>query len=148
VKSLVFTLDGVPMLYSGMEVGDVTESGGPALFEPLKVLWQIAERRPEFLRFYREMIALRHGHKALQQGETQWLDNSDTQRILSFLRKSGEEQFLVVINSTNRPFIGTVAFESGAWEDVTPGIEAAKRRPPSLPALSLQAWEFRIYQGR
>jgi hypothetical protein len=32
-QALVFTLDGVPMFYNGMEAGDVTESGAPALFE-------------------------------------------------------------------------------------------------------------------
>src|SRR5207248_1570844 len=29
-SALVFTLDGVPLLYNGMEVGDATESGAPA----------------------------------------------------------------------------------------------------------------------
>jgi cyclomaltodextrinase len=36
-SALVFTLDGVPMLYNGMEVGDTTESGAPALFEKLPI---------------------------------------------------------------------------------------------------------------
>jgi cyclomaltodextrinase / maltogenic alpha-amylase / neopullulanase len=30
-SALMFTLDGVPLLYNGMEVGDATESGAPAL---------------------------------------------------------------------------------------------------------------------
>ena len=49
-SALVFTMDGVPMLYNGMEVGDTTESGAPALFENLQVFWPIAERRPNFSR--------------------------------------------------------------------------------------------------
>ena len=36
-SALVFTMDGVPMLYNGMEVGDTSESGAPALFENLQV---------------------------------------------------------------------------------------------------------------
>ncbi|MCA1817658.1 MAG: alpha-amylase, partial [Acidobacteria bacterium] len=60
-SALMFTLDGVPMLYNGMEVGDTAESGAPALFERIPILWQIAERRPEFPRFYRQLIALRKG---------------------------------------------------------------------------------------
>src|SRR5262249_36517442 len=47
-SALVFTFDGVPMLYNGMEVGDTTESGAPALFEKLPVFWANAERRPDF----------------------------------------------------------------------------------------------------
>jgi glycosidase len=58
-SALMFTLDGVPMLYNGMEAGDTTESGAPALFEKLPVFWSIAERRPEFPRFYKQMAALR-----------------------------------------------------------------------------------------
>ena len=32
-SAVMFTLDGVPLLYNGMEVGDTTESAAPALFE-------------------------------------------------------------------------------------------------------------------
>ena len=31
-SALMFSLDGVPLLYNGMEVGDASESGDPALF--------------------------------------------------------------------------------------------------------------------
>lgn len=147
-SALVFTLDGVPLLYNGMEAGDVTESGGPAMFEPQKVLWQIADRRPEFARFYPEMIALRRAHPALQQGETAWLDNSDPARLLSYVRKAGDEAFLVLVNTTNRPFYGTVATASGNWVDVTPGLTAAQRNAPAFPVVTLEAWGFRVYQRR
>ena len=62
----MFTLDGVPLLYNGMEVGDTTESGAPALFEKLPIFWPIAERRPEFPRFYKQMMALRR--RAMRSG--------------------------------------------------------------------------------
>src|SRR5262249_28724879 len=77
------TLDGVPMLYNGMEAGDTTESGAPALFEKLPVFWQIAERRPEFPRFYEQMIALRRAHAALA---TEWVRNAEPDRVLTFYR--------------------------------------------------------------
>ncbi len=67
-SALMLTLDGVPMLYNGMEVGDTTESGDPALFYRLPVFWPIEKRRPEFPRFYRQMIALRKSHPALTRG--------------------------------------------------------------------------------
>jgi cyclomaltodextrinase len=145
-SALVFTMDGVPMIYNGMESGDTTESGGPALFEHLPVFWKIVERRPEFPAFYREMIALRRSHPALQEGETVWLDNSDSKRILTYLRKSNAEEFLVAINTSNRPFTGDVDAENGEWIDVTPGV--ANRPPLTLPGLVLDAWGFRIYQKR
>ena len=75
-SALMFTLDGVPLLYNGMEVGDTTESGAPALFEKLPVFWPIAERRPEFPRFYKQMMALRRSSSALRRGPVRGLENS------------------------------------------------------------------------
>ena len=57
-QALAFTLDGVPMFYNGMEVGDTTESGYPALFEKMPIFWDNRIRRPEFPRFYKSMIEL------------------------------------------------------------------------------------------
>jgi glycosidase len=142
-SALVFTIDGVPLLYNGMEVGDTTESTAPALFEKMPVFWGIGERRPEFVRFYPEMIALRKAHPALQQGETEWVRNSDPDRLLTYIRRGQNEEFLIAINTSNRPYAGIVPV-SGQFEDVTPGVE--KKSAVTLPALSLGAWEFRIYR--
>ncbi len=142
---LIFTIDGVPLLYNGMEVGDTTESTAPALFEKLPVFWGIGERRQNFVRFYPEMIALRKAHPALQQGETEWIRNSDPDRLLTYVRRDQNEEFVIVINTTNRPYAGIVPV-SGSYEDVTPGVE--KKPAVTLPALSLNAWEFRIYRKK
>lgn len=156
-SAFVFTLDGVPMIYNGMEAGDTTESGAPALFEKLPVFWQIAERRPEFPRFYQQIIALRRAHPALRQGETEWLANSDERRILSYLRRSGDEEFLIAINFSNQPFTGLVEATGGAtFVDVTPELAApsataqrpAKGRTAALPALTLGGHGFRIFHRK
>ncbi|HKG22755.1 MAG TPA: alpha-amylase family glycosyl hydrolase, partial [Blastocatellia bacterium] len=151
-SALVFTMDGVPLLYNGMEVGDTTESGAPALFEKMPVFWQIAERRPEFPRFYRQIIALRRGSPALQQGVTTWLRNSDEARVVTYARRAGNEEFLVAINLSNKPFFGFVEAGQGqAFADVTPDLSgspatARTERPVALPALALDAWGFKIYR--
>jgi glycosidase len=158
-SALVFTLDGVPLLYNGMEVGDTTESGAPALFEKLPVFWPIAERRPEFPRFYKQMIALRKSNKALRQGSLDWLPNSDESRVLTFVRRTPDEEVLVAINLSNRPFFGTTEAAHGAgYEDISPDVapplppdapapeRAARKRPVGLPALSLDAWGYRIFR--
>src|ERR1035441_7345872 len=95
------------MLYNGMEAGETTESGAPALFERLPVFWTIAERRPEFPKLYAQVLALRRSHTALQQGETVWIPNADPDRILTFYRRGGGEEFLVAVNCSSRPFFGT-----------------------------------------
>jgi glycosidase len=160
-SALVFTLDGVPLLYNGMEVGDTTESGAPALFERLPIFWQIAERRPEFPRFYRQTIALRRSSEALRRGSVEWLRNSDEARVVTYARRSDAEELIVAINFSNRPFAGTVeASVAGrvSFADVTPHVQPPlppdapapepkpRTRTVSLPALSLDAWGYRIFR--
>ncbi len=143
-SALMFTLDGVPLLYEGMEVGDTAESGAPALFEKLPVFWPIGERRPEFPRFYASMLALRRAHTALQQGRTQWLRNSDDARVVTFLRQGGGEEFLVAINFSNQPFLGLVDTAAG-FTEVTPASDRPQKE--ALPSLALDAWGFRIFRA-
>lgn len=142
-SALMFTLDGVPLLYNGMEVGDVTESGAPALFERLPVFWADSERRPDFVRFYRSIIALRHGEPALRDGTLQWVHNSDEDRVLTFIRRDAAEELLVAINLSNRPFVGTVE-NGGRFAELTPGADST--RAPALPGLALDAWGWRIFR--
>lgn len=157
---LMFTLDGVPMLYNGMEAGDTTESGAPALFERLPVFWGFAERRPEFPRFYKAMTQLRRAHPALRSLDTVWVRNSDDARLVTFLRRAGDEEILVAINFSNRPVAGVVEI-GGEFADITPDISAPLpsdatanertrrelgRRPVTLPNVLLEGWDYRIYR--
>ncbi len=158
-SALTFTLDGVPLLYNGMEVGDTTESGAPALFEKLPIFWPIATRRPEFPRFYKQMMALRRSSDALRRGSLDWLRNSDEARLSTYIRRTADEEVLVAINLSNRPFFGSIEVGSGsAFVDVTPDIapplppdapappQAARKRSVGLPALSLEAWGYRVFR--
>lgn len=156
--ALMFTLDGVPLIYNGMEVGDTTESGAPALFEKLPIFWPIAERRPEFPRFYRQMTALRRANVTLRRGTVTWLENSDESRVVSFLRRSGNDEMLVAVNLSNRPFFGSVEASGDGFKEVTPDVgppQAPDMQPtektrakgvPGLPVLSLNAWGYRLFQ--
>ena len=73
---LMFTLDGVPLLYNGMEVGDATESGDPALFDKLPIFWHPKER-PALTSIYHELIKLRQQSPALCNDHVTWLKNTD-----------------------------------------------------------------------
>ncbi|MFI5173687.1 MAG: alpha-amylase family glycosyl hydrolase [Terriglobia bacterium] len=151
-SALILTMDGVPLIYNGMETGDTTESAAPALFERMPIFWKIAERRTEFSRFYHEMIALRRAHPALRQGETEWVRNSDEARVATYFRRTGSEEFLVAINLSNRPFEGTLELRDGSsFLDVTPKSYASSNgdnvpRRITLPGLNLDAWGFRVFQ--
>jgi glycosidase len=158
---LVFTLDGVPLLYNGMEAGDTTESGAPALFEKLPIFWPFAERRPEFPRFYKQMMTLRRESVALRRGSLEWLRNSDESRIVTFLRRSPAEEMLVAINLSSKAFVGLVEVDgvSGFSEvgpDVGPPlppdapapVQAMRKRNVALPSISIDAWGYRIFRRK
>jgi glycosidase len=144
-SALAFTLDGVPLLYNGMEVGDTTESGAPALFERLPIFWGNAERRRQFPLFYKQIISLRRDHPALRRGETEWLRNSDEQGVVSFLRRDRNEEVLVTINVSNRPFSGFVEVTNGSsFQNLTLDSVSAEHIS-ALPALTLDALGVRIF---
>jgi glycosidase len=104
---------------------------------------QISERRVIYPKFYKQLIALRKAHSALQQGETEWLHNSAVDSVLTYIRHGYGEEFLIAVNTSNQPFTGVIDAPTGDYKDVTPGVDARKI---SLPAVSLGAFEFRIYE--
>lgn len=157
-QALMFTLDGVPLIYNGMEVGDTTESGYPALFEKMPIFWQTEVRRPEFPKFYKAMVALRKSSAALRRGDLTWIKNSDESRVVTFSRRSGSDELLVAINMTNTPFNGTVA-TSGQFEEITPQIDkpmapddakpmAVTKKNSIPPELALESYGFKVFRRK
>ena len=144
-SAIVSTLDGVPLIYNGMEVGDSTQSRAPALFEPQKIFWQASEWHPEYPKFYAAIDALRRQHPALQQGELVWLHNSNEDHVVSYLRRSGNEEFLIVVNLSSVPFNGSVESEGTNWKPVEIPLDATG--PTALPFVALGAFGFRIFQA-
>jgi cyclomaltodextrinase / maltogenic alpha-amylase / neopullulanase len=102
---LNFTLDGIPFIYNGQEVNDPTATHwrGSA---PIR--WKdtgngadeksIEDTEAE----YTKLFALRASEPALTSGEVQWIDNTQPSSVLSFLRKSGNDQVIVILNLSNR----------------------------------------------
>ena len=144
-SALMMSLDGVPLIYNGMEVGDCTQSHGSALFEPQKIFWQAVMWHPQYPKFYAAMVALRKQHAAVQQGEIVWLRNSDEQHVLTYMRRSGTEQFLIAVNLSNTPFHGTVEVEKAEWREVALPAEQVVSRS-TLPELGLGAFQYRVFE--
>jgi glycosidase len=141
---LMLTLDGVPLFYNGMEVGDATESGDPALFEKMPVFWQ-AGGRPPLRSIYRDLIKLRKHNGALYGGDVIWLANTAADEVVSFLRKDEKDEFLVLINLTNRRATGSVELANA--EGFTPVKISGRSVPvdPLASGFSLNGYEWSIY---
>jgi glycosidase len=141
----MFTLDGVPMLYNGMEAGDATESGDPALFDKLPILWAPKDR-PPYRIVYRDLIRLRKEFPAFRNSSVLWLDNSSEDNLVTFQRADETNQFVVVINFSNRPVNGKVELPHA--EDFKPVAIAGMPAVPEhdFPAMRLGSFDWRVYQ--
>jgi len=143
-SALMFSLDGVPLIYNGMEVGDATESGDPALFYKLPIFWSPKER-PPLREIYHGLIQLRKQYAAFRNNRVIWLHNSDEANLVTLKRPDENDEFVTVINFSNRPIIGHVDVEnSGEFKPVQ--IAGMPKLPgDDFPLFHLGGFEWRIY---
>jgi cyclomaltodextrinase / maltogenic alpha-amylase / neopullulanase len=143
-SAFMFTLDGIPLLYNGMEVGDATESGDPALFEKMPVFWKPKER-PPLRDIYRALIKLRQQYAPFRSNRLIWLRNSNEADLVTFMRLDEKDEFVVTINFSNRPLVGWVEVLNG--QDFKPEKIAGLPDAPAagFPLFRLNGFEWRIY---
>ncbi|HMD55334.1 MAG TPA: alpha-amylase family glycosyl hydrolase, partial [Phycisphaerae bacterium] len=143
-SALMFTLDGVPLIYNGMEVDDASASSGEALFEKRNIIWHPKELS-ESCCIYHDLIQVRLHYAALRNSRVDWLHNSDETRLLTFMRKDDKDELLVVINFSSRPLDGKVDLENGDGF-VPVKISGVQYSDNDLgPMFHLQGFEWRIY---
>jgi len=143
-SALMFSLDGVPLLYNGMEVGDATESGDPALFEKLPIFWHPKERS-SLRDSYRGLIKMRKEHPAFRNDQVSWLHNSDETNLVTFIRSDAQEDFLIAINFCNRPIAGSVEVPHAEGFKLIKLAGMSDSGPGNLPSLKLNGFDWRIY---
>jgi glycosidase len=143
-SALMFALDGVPLLYNGMEVGDATESGDPALFEKMPVFWRPKER-PPLRDIFRDLIRLRRQFAAFRNDRVIWLANSNEADLVTLMRLDERDEFVAVVNLANRPHVGWVEVLNS--QEFKPLKIAGLSEPiaAGFPLFRLSAFEWRIY---
>jgi glycosidase len=143
-QALMFTLDGVPLLYNGMEVGDATESGDPALFEKMPIFWKPKDR-PRLGEIYRDLIKLRSQYAPFRNDRVIWLRNSDERNVVSIMRLDDKDKFVVLVNFSNRPVEGSVEVMSA--QQFKPMTISGMPAVPAtdFPAFHLDGFAWRIY---
>ncbi|HTL73373.1 MAG TPA: alpha-amylase family glycosyl hydrolase [bacterium] len=143
-SALMFTLDGVPLLYNGMEVGDATESGDPALFDKLTIFWSPKER-PRLRSIYHDLIQLRKDHPALVSDNVEWIHNSDENRLVTFVRANDKDEFFIAINLSNRPLNARVNLPDPAGFTPVKISGTPDFAGGTVANLHLNGFEWRIY---
>ncbi len=108
---LNFTLDGIPFLYNGQEIGDPTPTHWRT---PAPIHWSNLNNgteqkaRDATLAEYKTLFHMRATYPAFTSGELIWIDNSAPDSVLSFLRKKDNQEILVILNLSNRKLDVTV----------------------------------------
>ncbi len=140
----MLTLDGVPLIYNGMEVGDATESTDPALFEKMPVFWNPGGR-PPLRAIYQDLIKLREQNSAFYHAPVEWVENTVTNQVVSFLRRGEKDEFLILINFSSSPVSGSLTLADPAGFEP---VKIADRPPPidtRLPDFKLDGYGWFIF---
>ncbi len=140
-----FTWNGIPLLYSGQELGNTKRID---FFDKDAIVpgpW--AE---ELTRFYQSLLRLKATHPALRAGDknvsTYRLNTSADKQVLAYLRKSGEREVLVVLNFSdqrNLHFDITDPQVTGVYKNVFSG---AANDFTVEKSFEMQGWEFLVYE--
>ena len=96
-----FTLDGVPLLYNGQEIGDTSLQ---SIYARYPVRWEAAclpKAKAKFA-FHQKLCQLRRTEAALNSGEVVWLENDQPDAVISFLRRAGRDEIVTIASLSNR----------------------------------------------
>jgi cyclomaltodextrinase / maltogenic alpha-amylase / neopullulanase len=102
---LNFTLDGIPFIYNGQEIGDATPTHWRTR---TPIHWSVPDNGTAnkelqtTLAEYKKLFRMRASYPALTSGEVIWINNTEPNSVLSFLRKRENEEILVILNLSNR----------------------------------------------
>jgi cyclomaltodextrinase len=139
--TMLLTLPGLPVLYTGDEVG--------AEFEPYDEGPILNWADPHRLRqHYARLAALRRGHPALQSGRLEILETSHPERVLAYLRpgERREDDIIVLLNYHPGPVRAAIA--AGVLRGATSLVDLLSGASIAIaveaPAIDLPGWGARI----
>lgn len=138
-----FTLDGVPFLYNGQEIGDATPQD---LFSHWPIRWE-ATTLPKAsgkLALHRKLVQMRRNERILGDGQVVWLDNDQPDCVVSFLRRTQDGEVLSVTNLSNRPVQVQVTLPQNAAASYNPLVSdrAGVKLAPGAASLKLGAFSY------
>ncbi len=143
-----FTIDGVPFLYNGQEIGDTTPQ---SIYGRWPIRWETASLPKAVARYqlYQKLCTLRREESALSDGETVWLDHDQPDSAVAFLRRDKNSQIVTLVNLCNRPLTVTVqlpGWAAATFKDILANKGMVKASEGQL-GLRLNAFDFFVGKG-
>lgn len=139
---LIFTLPGMPLLYSGMEAGNPNKL---SFFEKDLIEW-----RPDKIGLlYTTLTHLRMRNKSLwslqPKQDFRLVDSNRDDKILCFSRESAGDKILVALNLSHEQvnFQLTGMAYQGTYQDVVNGMKVILG---DNPCFSFEPWTFKIWE--
>lgn len=142
-----FTIDGIPFVYNGQEIGDTSLH---SIYARWPVRWEAAclPKPKATLEFYRKLCQLRRSETALCAGEVVWLDNDQPDAVVAFLRRSGTEEILSVVNLSNRAIKARLALPAGEVSAYRPLLSSGAKAAVAEGKLAVDLQGFGYLVGR
>jgi glycosidase len=142
--TFAFTIDGLPMLLAGEEVGN--DASG---VNTHTVIDWTGPNAASFAPFYESLLALRNGSTALQQGSVTWVSNTAPAQVVSYTRSDATATFLVLINFSGTTQTGTVSAPAASgWTDLSPTGSPGGLTHAQPSAFSLAAYDFAVFRAK
>lgn len=140
IAALSFTLPGMPMIYSGQEVGLDKRL---QFFEKDEIDWTDSRNLRSF---YTSLVQMKKQNPALyngsEGGDVQFLDTSDP-TILAFQREKDGNRVISVFNLSSETVSGTVYMDAS----YTSVLEESELILESEQTFTLAPWEFHIFSN-
>lgn len=138
--TLTFTLEGIPLLYSGQEAGLDKRL---LFFEKDTIDWNNLEMQ----KFYQSLIGLKHENPALWNGAAGgtmvFAETSDPVNVLAFSREKDDNQILAVFNLSPNPVEATVQIaQPGNYLDYFSGENTTLEKGPTI---KLDRWGYQVF---
>ena len=134
---LCATLPGVPMIYSGQEVGMNKRLN---FFDKDPIEWRINN----FRRFYRRLLGLYPVHPALHKGDMDKIDTDNDDYIYAFQRSYKSKEIVVILNLSGKE--QSVRIESAAIKGKMLNFFTGHRVDyEGEHVFNMQPWEYHLY---
>lgn len=134
------TWKGIPLIYSGQEIPNTRRL---AFFDKDEIDWN----QPLLMAdFYKTLLQLCRTNQAIAEGETFNLPTNNDDSLLAFMRKSGDDAVLVILNLSDKNRLKIQVnhgWLKGQFENVFSGL-AFQFNPGE--EFELQAGEFIVYK--